>query len=52
MNSRIAILQKGQVRKCKNYHEEGTGTITILVAIATVAVILCSVFFSLGSNTI
>jgi|GEM_PF-4985133 len=40
MNKRISIS------KSKNYHPEGIETLTIIMAIATIAIILVSIFWS------
>jgi hypothetical protein len=41
MNKRTAI------RNGQNYHEDGIGTVTVLLAIATVAIIFYSVYSAL-----
>lgn len=39
-----AMNKKTAIRHTQNYHEEGIGTITILLAIATVTIIFYSIY--------
>jgi hypothetical protein len=39
-----AMNRKSAIRHGQNYHEEGIGTVTILLAVATVAIIFYSIY--------
>jgi len=40
----IAMNRKTAIRHGQHYHEEGIGTVTILLAIVTVAIIFYSIY--------
>lgn len=42
-----AMNKKSALRHGQNYHEDGIGTVTILLAIATVAIIFYSIYSAL-----
>jgi hypothetical protein len=44
-----AMNRKTAIRHGHNYHTEGIGTVTILLAIATVAIIFYSIYSSIPS---
>ena len=39
-----AMNKRSAIRHGHNYHEEGIGTVTILLAVATVAIIFYSIY--------
>jgi hypothetical protein len=39
-----AMNRKAAIRHSQNYHHDGIGTVTILLAIATVAIIFFSIY--------
>jgi hypothetical protein len=41
-----AMNRKSAIRHGHNYHEEGIGTVTILLAVTTVAIIFYSIYSS------
>ncbi len=43
LNSK-AMNRKSAIRHGHNYHEDGIGTVTILLAIATVAIVFYSIY--------
>ncbi|MGQ0829502.1 MAG: hypothetical protein ACT4ON_14025 [Bacteroidota bacterium] len=42
-----AMNKKASVRHGHNYHTEGIGTVTILMAVATIAIIFYSIYSSI-----
>lgn len=42
-----AMNKKTAIRHGQNYHEDGIGTVTVLLAIATVAIIFYSIYSAL-----
>ncbi len=40
----IAMNRKTSIRNSQNYHQDGIGTVTILLAIATVFIIFYSIY--------
>jgi hypothetical protein len=42
-----AMNKKSTLRHGQNYHEDGIGTVTVLLAIATIAIICYSIFSAL-----
>ncbi len=42
-----AMNKKSETRKGNTYHEEGIGTVTVLLAVATVFIIFYSIYSSI-----
>ena len=42
-----AMNKKIEIRHGRNYHTEGIGTVTVLMAVATVAIIFYSIYSSI-----
>lgn len=47
LNSTAMNKKSSAIRHGQNYHEDGIGTVTILLAIATIAIISYSIFSAL-----
>ena len=39
-----AMNKKSAIRNGQNYHEDGIGTVTLLLAVATIAIIFYSIY--------